>query len=63
MAERAIVRGVRAGTTTYVPGMEEELSKVLTQEEADRLMEKGHLAGKWTGKAKDEKPGEKPKEK
>lgn len=55
MAERKIIRGVRVGTQTYTPGMEEDLSSVLTQSEADRLMAKGHLEGKWTGKAKEAK--------
>lgn len=63
MAERTIVRGVRVGATTYVPGMEEKLSSVLTQEETDRLTEKGYLEGKWTGKAKEEKAPTTAKEK
>src|SRR5688572_626231 len=48
MAERTIIRGVRLGTTTYVPGMEGELAKVLSPEEAERLSAKGYLSGKWT---------------
>jgi hypothetical protein len=63
MAERTIVRGVRVGSVTYVPGMEDDLSKALSQEEMDRFLAKGYLEGKWTSKAKDEKAAEKAKEK
>lgn len=50
--ERKIVRGVRVGAKTYVPGMEDELDDALSAEEAKRLTDKGYLEGKFSGKAK-----------
>lgn len=51
-SDRKILRGVRIGAKTYTPGMEDELEAALTAEDAARLTEKGHLEGKWSGKAK-----------
>lgn len=50
MAERSIIRGVRLGNITYVPGMEDELGRALSPEETDRLLKKGYLEGKWASK-------------
>lgn len=53
-SDRKIIRGVRVGAKTYVPGQEDELDAVLTSDEAKRLSDKGYLEGKWSGKAKAE---------
>lgn len=46
-SSRKIVRGVRVGNKTYAAGMEDELVKVLSAEDATRLAEKGHIEGSW----------------
>jgi hypothetical protein len=51
-SEKKIVRGVRVEGETYTTGMEDQLETALTAEDATRLSEKGHLEGKWSGKAK-----------
>lgn len=65
-SERKIIRGVRVGGTTYVPGQEDELASALSPEEASRLSDKGYLEGKWASKAKvetkeEDKPAKKEK--
>lgn len=54
-SDRKIIRGVRVGTTTYVPGKEDELDALLTSAEVKRLTEKGYIEGKWTGGAAEAK--------
>lgn len=53
-SERKILRGVRAGTKTYTSGMEDELLAALNADDAQRLIDKGHLQGDWS-KAKADK--------
>lgn len=49
---RLILSGIRVGDTVYVEGQEDELSAALSQEQLDRLMDKGALGGDWkAGKA------------
>lgn len=50
-SDRKIIRGVRLGTTTYVPGQEDELDKLLSADEVKRLSDKGYIQGKWSGTA------------
>lgn len=50
-SDRKIIRGVRLGTTTYVPGMEDELDKLLSADEVKRLSDKKYIEGKWSGAA------------
>jgi hypothetical protein len=51
-SDRIIKRGVRIDGKTFVEGQEDELGDVLPAEEADRLTEKGYLAGNWKGSGK-----------
>lgn len=53
-SERKIVRGVRVGGKTYVPGQEDELNKAIAPEHVGELVEKGYLEGKWSGKSASE---------
>lgn len=48
-SDRKIIRGVRLGTTTYVPGKEDELDALLSASEVKRLTDKGYIEGKWSG--------------
>lgn len=57
--DRKIIRGVRVGTKTYVPGQEDELDAVLTAAEVKRLSTKGYLEGKWSGGAAEPEATEK----
>lgn len=50
-SDRKIIRGVRLGTTTYVPGKEDELDALLSASEVKRLTDKGYIEGKWSGSA------------
>lgn len=52
MAKKEIKGAVRAGGSVYTAGQEEELEKVLTAKDAERLTKRGVLAGDWDGKAK-----------
>ena len=56
---RKIYSGVRIGKTVFVEGMEDELEKVLSAADAQRLTEKGHIEGFVKEKA--EKPDDKAK--
>lgn len=53
-SERKIVRGVRVGAKTYVPGQEDQLNKAIASEHVAELVEKGYLEGKWSGKSASE---------
>lgn len=55
-SDRKIIRGVRLGSTTYVPGKEDELDALLSEGEVKRLGEKGYIEGKWTGSAAEPEP-------
>lgn len=58
-SDRKIIRGVRVGDKTYVPGQEDELDALLSADEAKRLTDKGYIDGKFSGKAKDPEPDKK----
>jgi hypothetical protein len=50
-SSKKIIRGVRVGSKTYTAGMEDELDIALSAAELQRLSDKGHIEGKWSGKA------------
>lgn len=58
-SDRKIIRGVRLGTTTYVPGKEDELDALLSASEVKRLTDKGYIEGKWSGSAVEPEAAEK----
>lgn len=43
--QMSIVRSVRIGGLVYVPGMEDDLKKIATPEQLERLSEKGAITG------------------
>jgi len=43
MTEFKINQAIRAGSTTYLPGMEDKLAKLLTDEQFERLKKAGHI--------------------
>jgi hypothetical protein len=43
MTEFKINHAIRAGSTTYLPGMEDKLAKLLTDEQFERLKKAGHI--------------------
>lgn len=45
---RQIVMGIRHDHTTYTEGQEDELEKVLTQQQIAALVRKGSLSGDWS---------------
>lgn len=55
-SDRKIIRGVRLGTTTYVPGQEDELDALLSASEVKRLSDKRYIEGKWSGSAAEPGP-------
>lgn len=58
-SERKIIRGVFLGDKSYVPGMEDELDRLLSSSEVERLSGKGYIEGKWAGAAAEPEPADK----
>lgn len=61
-SSRKIIRGVRLSGKTYATGSEDDLARLISPADADRLKGKGHLEGPWATDEPEPKESEPTKE-